>query len=124
MARDMKDTGGKAKRGVLEGSFTRTETAMKVYGSMDKQMDKAYMYMQMVRSTLVNSIKITRMAMEGKSGAMGLHFKANSRMERNTVKASSNGQMGAAMMENSITIKYVGMVFTLGRTKEHTMEAG
>ena len=101
-----------------------TETATKASGLTGKQMDKAYMCMQMARSTLASSTRTTRTAMDGKNGEMELYFKVNFRMERNTVRASSGGLMGAVTMENSTIIKFAGTVFTLGRTRGHITEAG
>ena len=49
--RDTKDTGERAKLGVLGGSFTLMATAMKESGSMARHVGKAYMCTQMARST-------------------------------------------------------------------------
>ena len=75
---DMKDTGKMVRLGVLEGSYTRMATAMRATGKMDRRAVLASIFTLMAQNTSVNSYKISRMAMDVKSGLMERFLKGNS----------------------------------------------
>ena len=91
---------------------------------MDKLLDKVYMYMQMVRSILVNSIKTTRTVTEDRNGETELCLKVNLEMERNMVKVHSDGLTVVVTKANLIIIKSAVKANTLGRIVDLIKEVG
>ena len=97
---------------------------MKVTGEMTKLMERVYILTWITQDMRVIGLKISNMDTVLNNGQMEHLMKATMLKARSMVKESLLGLMAAPLLENSMTITFMGVEFMNGQMNEYFKENG